>query len=83
MNSYNSQPYTGYSLRGYRNYKLEKLEKLDNKESVLGPYYVKVFTRSEILEEKQTPVYETTTEAFTHAYGFWHGQQLQNLLGNR
>ena len=70
MSSYNPQPYTGYTPREYRDYKLEKFEKLDNKESVLGPYYVKVSTRSEIPEEKQTPAYGTTTEAFTHAYGW-------------
>jgi hypothetical protein len=67
MSSYNPQPYTSYTPREYRDYKLEKF---DNKESVLGPYYVKVSTRSEIPEEKQTPAYETTTEAFTHAYGW-------------
>jgi hypothetical protein len=70
MSSYNPQPYIGYTPRESRDYKLEKFEKVGNK-SVLGPYYGKVFTRFEIPEEKQTLVYETPTEAFTHAYGWW------------
>jgi hypothetical protein len=72
MSSYNPKSYTSYTLREYRGYKLEKLEKiekLDNKNE-LGPYYVKVSTLSEIPEEKLTPHYKTTTEAFTHAYGW-------------
>jgi hypothetical protein len=69
MSSYNPPSYTSYTLREYRGYKLEKLEELDNK-SELGPYYVKVSTLSEIPEEKLTPPYPSTTEAFTHAYGW-------------
>jgi hypothetical protein len=65
-----------YSSRCYRNHKL------DNEGSVPNLYCVKVFALSgaplagtdelsnNYWEKYTTPLYKTTTEAFTHAYGW-------------
>ncbi|MEG3920709.1 MULTISPECIES: hypothetical protein [unclassified Microcoleus] len=71
---------TDYNPRRYRErYKLEK------EGSELKPYYVKVSALSGVplagtdeisntyWEKYKTPPYDTTTEAFTHAYGWVDG----------
>jgi hypothetical protein len=64
------QPYTGYTPRDYRGYNLEKKGRAYGKRYE-KPYSVRICTKSELPEEKYvTPNYETTTQAFTHAYGW-------------
>lgn len=67
---------SSYTLRHYKGHKLEK------EGSGLKPYCVKISALSGLpivgtnelsnnyLEKYKTPFYETTTEAFTHAYGW-------------